>query len=137
MLKNVLLFVVLVLCLCLSVTFAFAYTAGQADSGARLFAKNCSACHGISPHGVQPPQKFKTTPPVAGKGALPHFQGATAQDVYTYMKSNMPQEKPGSLSSTNYMDITAYLLKINGIESPGDKPLTEQTLHTVKIPSGN
>ena len=45
--------------------------------------------------------------------------GQTARGYYTYIRSNMPQNAPGSLTPQEYLSVTAYLLVQNGLVDSG------------------
>lgn len=51
-------------------------------------------------------------PALRGDGALEHF--GTAAALYAYVRSAMPRYDPGALSDEAYLDITAFLLELNG-----------------------
>jgi hypothetical protein len=83
--------------------------------------QNCwqSKCH----HSNYPPGGFvfpKFVPAVAGPIMIARFQ--TGQDLYEYIKENMPYQAPGSLDDAEYWQLTAFLLQLNGID-PGREPL--------------
>jgi cytochrome c len=99
-------------------TFAEQVTAGQ-----KLYADNCASCHGNSGEGTNAPR-------VVGmdKGALPldpppdrkfrKTQFKTAADVAGFVVKNMPPNKPGSLSESEYYSILAFDLHANGVDLP-------------------
>ncbi len=79
---------------------------------------NCwkSGCHGARPY----EQGFTlpiTVPMLIGSGALAKFQ--SAQELYGFIRTAMPFNKPGSLSETQYLDLTAYLLESNHLAPAG------------------
>ena len=90
----------------------------QVANGAPLYVAHCAKCHG--PTGAGGPH----TPSVVGKNALPLEPGpkskqrtvefATAKDVYDFIRQHMPADNPGSLTDTQYADILAFDLKLNG-----------------------
>ena len=91
--------------------------ADQVAQGAPLYVAHCAKCHG--PTGFGGPH----TPPVVGKNALPleprpgsarTTEFYTAKDVYDFIRQHMPADNPGSLSDTQYADILAFDLKLNG-----------------------
>ncbi len=79
---------------------------------------NCwkSGCHGPRPYdnGFTLPI---TIPMLIGPGALAKFQ--TAQALYGYIRGAMPFNAPGSLTDTQYVNLTAFLLEGNQIVSAG------------------
>jgi cytochrome c len=91
----------------------------QVAEGAGLYVAHCAACHG--PTGAGGPH----TPEVVGAHAFPieprpgqkrTARFYTARDVYDFIRKNMPANDPGSLSDTQYADILAFDLKLNGFD---------------------
>jgi cytochrome c len=92
----------------------------QVAEGAPLYVAHCAKCHGPTGAGIG------QAPAVVGKNALPlnpppgaqHRTGqfATAKDVLDFIRTNMPADAPGSLSETQYADILAFDLKLNGLD---------------------
>ena len=87
-------------------------TAGQlAASGQAVFSSYCSRCHGSNGQGG-------TGPTIIGTGqSLDKY--STAQGLYSFISTVMPANAPGSLSSQQYLEVTAYLLLQNGYVSSG------------------
>jgi mono/diheme cytochrome c family protein len=85
------------------------YSAAQARSGAAVYARYCSDCHGAALDGVAGP---------ALKGPALHqmaaAQGLTGESLLTVVAESMPQSEPGSLTSLQYAAVVAYLLQENG-----------------------
>jgi mono/diheme cytochrome c family protein len=79
--------------------------------------QNCwkSGCHGERPYdnGFTLP---KTIPALIGVDTLSRFN--TAQNLYGFISTAMPFNKPGSLSQTEYLQVIAYLLSSNQIVAP-------------------
>jgi len=111
----------------------------QADLGSVTYWKICMACHGNKGQGLtdewraqwgpvemncwqskchaanHPPDGFDlphSVPAVIGPDTLARFK--TAEDLYLYIKANMPWWNPGSLSVEDSWNTTAYLLKSRG-----------------------
>ena len=92
-----------------------AYTTAQAASGAKAYAANCASCHGAKLQGGMGPTL---------KGEQSPFHGTQrAEDVYTYISTQMPLGKAGSLKPATYAAIMAYLLQQNG-HPAGTRALT-------------
>lgn len=81
------------------------YTAAQADAGAELFAEVCMECH--------LPNWEKE------KGFYAKWQGKPLSALASYLKLEMPQTDPGSLTSDEYASVTAYLLRLTGNPAGG------------------
>lgn len=91
----------------LSAGTATTITAGQlSDAGQAVYAASCAACHGAQGQGGIGPALIG---PNANFGAF-----RSAQDLLTFTTFTMPKTHPGSLSSEQYMDVTAYLLVQDG-----------------------
>ncbi len=84
------------------------YTVVQADAGAVLFQEVCMQCH--------LPNWEKE------KGFYAKWQGKPLSALATYLKLEMPQTDPGTLTEDEYAAVTAYLLRITG-NPAGDTPL--------------
>jgi cytochrome c len=85
-----------------------------AEAGKTVFANHCTSCHGANGQGVTAP---------ANIGPDAHLEiYNTAQGLYDYVSTNMPQDAPGSLSQQEYLQVVSYLLVANGFVKP-DIPL--------------
>lgn len=114
--------------------------ASQADLGAQDYWLNCMPCHGdvgqgltdefrlLYPeedrncwsggcHGNRPYQNGFTLPTdvprIIGSQALIHF--STAAGLHGFIKAAMPYQDPGSLDDETYWQLTAFLLRENGL----------------------
>lgn len=119
-------------------------SATQADVGAEIYRLVCKDCHGdlgqgLTPdwiaqwnpadqncwqshchHPNHPPEGFilpRYIPGVIGPGTLGRFQ--TAQDLQQFISVSMPWHNPGVLTQEEYWQLTAYLLRENGIIPDG------------------
>ena len=106
---------------------------GTPTQGAAIYSQKCAICHGDSMEG-------KVGPALAGEQFLSvsQFQELTAGFLYRTMSKQMPKNAPGSLSKTEYLDVLAYILKVNGYPA-GPKQLTADNseLNKIKIvPTG-
>jgi mono/diheme cytochrome c family protein len=109
------------------------YTDAQADAGQTVFASQCAICHGDRLEG-------KVGPALAGEQFLSvsQYQELTAGFLYKTISRQMPKNAPGSLSKTQYLDVLAYILKVNGYPA-GPRQLTDDDheLKRIKIePTG-
>jgi len=106
--------------------------------GEPVYVANCAKCHGPAGRGDD------HTPALAGDHALPLKPGpkskirtndfVTAQDVFAFMKTNMPKDNPGSLSDDQYYAVLAFDLKINGLDLKGAK-VDPTTVATIRLPN--
>lgn len=130
----------------------------QADYGRQVYYYVCMACHGNLGQGLtaewvaewgennscwqskchasnHPEEGFKlprTIPGVTGAAFLSKFGSAAV--LHDFISASMPWQAPGSLSSDEYWQLTAYLIELNG-GSTGDVPLDEQTATQVLLAS--
>jgi mono/diheme cytochrome c family protein len=109
------------------------YTDAQAANGRIVFGQQCAICHGQNLRG-------KVGPALAGPQFLSvsQYQELTADYLYKFMVKQMPKNAPGSLGKTQYLDLLAYILKVNGYPA-GEQKLTadDGLLTQIKIePTG-
>lgn len=106
---------------------AGAYTAAQAAAGEKLYAANCSACHGATLTGG-------VWPALVGDAFTSQWIGKSAGDVYYVMSTQMPVGAPGSLKPGEYVALLAYILQQNRYPS-GSVPLTRASSKSIDITS--
>src|SRR6478672_3642072 len=87
------------------------YTDAQASRGDNEHASNCTSCH--------------STTNYAGPAFVKTWVGRTAFDMFEQLRTTMPDDSSGSLSQQQYVDIVAYILKINGYPSGADSLSTD------------
>jgi alcohol dehydrogenase (cytochrome c) len=97
----------------------------QVAKGAAVFNESCAQCHGGRLQGG-------SGPPLSGSIFAQAYGGGTAAQLYDFISHQMPQNAPGSLSQTQYLNVTAYILSQNGI-SIGEIPLTVGSLSKVSL----
>jgi mono/diheme cytochrome c family protein len=92
-------------------TRAGVYTSTQAVRGGEIYALNCVSCH----------------TPVSHTGATfaTKWEGHRLSELYEFVRGSMPKSDPGSLTRKEYLLVTVYLLKLNGmpagaVELPSD-----------------
>lgn len=113
-------------------------TASQADHGAHVYRLVCQACHGDQGQGLtdqwrstwnpadqncwqskchapnHPPEGFELprwAPAIMGSQTLLVYP--TAFDLYTFIRTRMPWQAPGTLTDQEYWQLTAFLLRAN------------------------
>jgi hypothetical protein len=100
------------------------YTAEQADSGQKTFDATCVTCHLPSEYSNN---TFKS-----------NWHGRNAFDLFEIIRSTMPQDFPSSLPRSDYVNVVAYILRLNGaptgkVALPSDSaPLTKIRLDIKK-----
>ena len=85
------------------------YSHAQAAAGATTFAANCASCHGQGLAGGSGPALVGAS----FHGSLQSNYG-TAAKLYGFISKQMPLNAPGSLSSSDYLAVTAYVIEKNG-----------------------
>lgn len=86
-------------------------TAGApASVGKSVFSQHCPTCHGEQGQGVTAPAN------IGPKANLEKFQ--TAEGLYMYVSTLMPQDQPGQLSADEYLQVVTYLLVENRFVQP-------------------
>jgi mono/diheme cytochrome c family protein len=86
-----------------------AYSDSQATRGKDVYHDQCSACHLPKDH--------------ANADFRQNWNGRTVKVLYDYIRSTMPDDGPGELTEQQYLDATAYILKLNGMPA-GEVALT-------------
>ena len=102
------------------------FNAAQVAAGHNAYVANCLACHGDTMSGNG------EAPPIAGKAFMAGFGDKTTKELFDVIKTEMPQNAPGSLSDQTYTNLVAFLLHASGAAT-GSAALTPTT--AVKISS--
>jgi hypothetical protein len=76
------------------------FTQEQADRGRALFENICRSCHALEEFGGSYLESWSTLP---------------MSDLIDKIRAEMPQDAPGSLKRSEYVDIGAFLLDLNGL----------------------
>jgi mono/diheme cytochrome c family protein len=94
------------------------YTAEQANRGRDTYAMQCKSCHTPASHtGVTFAQWWDRKP---------------LSELYQFILTRMPKNEPGSLQPDEYVDVMAYLLKLNDLPS-GSEPLPADSVAMKRI----
>ena len=96
------------------------FTAGQAAAGRAVYADNCAGCHRANLAGGG------DAPALGGKGFISSFGARSTKELYKFIATSMPAGAPGSLTETQYTNVTAYLLSANGAAA-GKTPFSQST----------
>ncbi|HEX7022812.1 MAG TPA: cytochrome c [Trueperaceae bacterium] len=86
--------------------------------------QRCERCHHPGNPAIErnmiisPRNAFSLGQPPALDAAEALGSFGTAEALYSYLKANMPRYEPGRLSNSEYLDVTAFLLDINGLLPP-------------------
>ena len=107
------------------------YTEAQADRGRAVYERSCAGCHRLDLRG----DATEEVPPLADEEFLGQWGGMPLRELSDFLRRNMPGNAARSLSSGEYSDVLAYLLKSNKMPA-GSEELTEKTpLETVALPT--
>ena len=77
------------------------FTEAQATRGGEVFSGVCLDCHARKDLSNA---DFRTK-----------WGGRTAFDFFELVRSTMPESNPGSLERAAYIDVTAYMMQLNGL----------------------
>lgn len=108
----------------------------QPGRGAELYAESCAGCHGEKGEGTEGhvalvgAKALPLDPPAGAKSRKGKL--ATAQDLFAFVKSDMPPLAPGSLDDAQTWAVVAHLLKENGADLRG-KDLDARSAASVSI----
>lgn len=98
------------------------YTRRQADAGRDVWAMACQSCHAPTQH--------------AGPTFKANWYGRSLGELLIYLRREMPQTDPGTLTDDEYVTLIAYLMQVNRMPT-GPLPLAADslTLHRIRIDS--
>lgn len=86
--------------------------------GASIYAARCAACHGPDGQGAKQPDGKVVYPPLWGPDSYNWGAGMARIDLAAgFIRANMPQDKPGSLSDAEAWDVAAF---VDSHERPKD-----------------
>lgn len=105
-------------------------TAGAlAAQGTTVFASSCASCHGATGQGGAGPAVL---PPGAHLGNSLGGRIKTAADLNTFVRQNMPLRAGGSLSSSQYDQVIAFILVGNNALKATD-PFDPSTFGSINL----
>src|SRR5882724_3523366 len=93
------------------------FTAEQAAKGREIHGASCLSCHKPVEH--------------TGKFWADKV-GTSLGSLFGYIKSEMPQDNPGSLAADDYANVLAFILQLNAMPA-GEKPLPGDSTALAKI----
>jgi mono/diheme cytochrome c family protein len=94
------------------------YSADQATRGRDVYAMQCKSCHTPASH--------------TGAIFAAWWDRKPLSELYQFIVTRMPKNEPGSLQAEEYVDVMAYLLKLNELPS-GNEPLPADSVAMKKI----
>lgn len=93
---------------------AASYGTAQATRGEVVYESSCANCH--------QPEKF------IGAQFVDGWNDRRVGDFYSLIRNTMPVDNPGGLKEQDYLDVTAYLLKVNHAPQTADSLSTDTTV---------
>lgn len=99
-----------------------AYTAAQASRGQTRYQAACSRCHDEGPR--------------RGEAFMRDWAGSDVAALFTRIRTSMPPGAAGSLSDAEYLDIVAYMLRVNDFPA-SDAELTANAIAGLRIEGRN
>lgn len=101
-------------------TMTGVYTAEQATKGKEVFNGACLGCHTSASH--------------SGEEFTKRWMGKMLWEFYDLVSRLMPDEAPGALSEGEYLSVTAYVLKLNGMPAGASElKAVPEALKTIRI----
>ena len=94
------------------------YTKEQADRGAEIYVKHCERCH--TPEKV--PAGKKPGAPIFGDKFFENWADRPLGEFFATIRDTMPSDGSATLTVDQVLDVTAHLLKANGMPE-GSQPL--------------
>jgi cytochrome c5 len=96
------------------------YSAPQAARGEETYMGICVSCH---PAGTYKTPAFRTA-----------WNGRPLSDLFDQVKEKMPKNDPASLTPQEYIQVVAYILKINGVPAgEAELPPDSDELKKIRI----
>ena len=87
------------------------YTVEQADAGLDVYRQHCSVCHGDNL------DDGPFAPPLRGIEFQARWHFRSLEALFDQTSATMPQDRPGSLTDEEYMELLAFMLQENGISA--------------------
>ena len=96
------------------------YSTKQSERGEAVYITSCQSCHAKSEYTGD---KFKVA-----------WVSKTVFDVFNQIRTEMPEDNPGSLERQQYLDVVAYIFSLNAYPAgESDLPGDDDGLKKIKI----
>lgn len=104
------------------------YTDAQAGRGKAIYDEKCAACHGGTLAGAD------MSPPLVGGTFLANWSNQPLSELANRIRTTMPMDNPGTLSTAQTADIVAFILKSNGFKAgTTELPRNAQMMQQIKL----
>ena len=101
-------------------TLTGVYSEQQAARGQDVYAGMCKSCHTAATH--------------TGTAFEKSWGGHSLSELFGFISTRMPKNEPGSLAPEAYVDVLAYLLKLNQMPAgTAELPADTVVLHAIRI----
>jgi mono/diheme cytochrome c family protein len=99
------------------------YTHAQAERGEGVYSTSCIGCHeGQDADG----------PELMGKQFLDRWREDKLESLFTFIKTTMPGNAPGSLDERSIADVIAFILEANGLPA-GERELSPSMVGSIQL----
>jgi mono/diheme cytochrome c family protein len=99
------------------------YTIEQAERGHVAYERHCIQCHeGLEADG----------PELTNKAFLDRWREDKLESLFTFIKTTMPGNMPGSLDERTYADIVAFILEAHDLPA-GTRELTPEMVGAIQL----
>jgi cytochrome c len=106
------------------------YTEAQAARGERQYGRSCESCHGPDMSGDQ----VEEIPSLVLDSFMTDWNGKSVRELFETVKRSMPKDKPGTLGTSAYVNVIAYMLQANKFPSgPKELSRTPEQLESIVI----
>ena len=96
------------------------YSAKQVERGEGVYKTSCQSCHAKTEYTGD---KFKVA-----------WVSKTAFDIFNQVRTEMPEDNPGSLERQEYVDVVAYIFSLNAYPAgANDLPGDDDGLKKIRI----
>jgi len=103
------------------------FTAEQVAAGLQLYGQQCAPCHGASQEGGE------AGPALRGNVFRAKWADKPWQELFEQMRRTMPVTQPAGLQRSQYEDLTALLLSVNG-QAAGNTRLSAGNVAVTRAP---
>ena len=108
------------------------YSTAQASLGKKVYDARCASCHGTMETATP-----DMAPLLNDSGFQNLWRERSLARLFSRIRETMPQDKPGTLSPEQTVDLIAYILSANELPA-GDVPLPQdlESLKEIRVDAG-